>query len=59
MSDVIKYPKRGDYAAKFNELIDLATRDRMRSSGVGVFMSGGLDSTTGGGGRAKGTLGAV
>ena len=46
LEDEIAYPRRGDYVARFLELLDVATRDRLRTRTVGVFMSGGLDSTT-------------
>lgn len=35
-----------DYTERFKELVRTAVSDRLRSDSVGVFMSGGLDSTT-------------
>lgn len=44
--DEIHYRRRGDYIERFLELLDVATRDRLRTDSVGIFMSGGLDSPT-------------
>lgn len=46
VEEEIRYPRRCDYIDRFLELLDVATRDRLRTNTVGVFMSGGLDSTT-------------
>lgn len=35
-----------DYPERFRELLEVALADRLRADRVGVFMSGGLDSTT-------------
>lgn len=42
----IRYKKASDYVDRFKELLGVAVEDRLRSDSVGVFMSGGLDSTT-------------
>ncbi len=42
----IRYKNDSDYVEHFKELMDAATRDRLRTNNVGIFMSGGLDSTT-------------
>jgi len=44
LEDEIRYRRRADYVDQFLELFETATRDRLRSNRVGVFMSGGLDS---------------
>lgn len=41
----LRMPKRNDYVEYFLELLRTAIRDRLRVSSVGIFMSGGLDST--------------
>ncbi len=40
------FRRESDYIDRFNELLDRAVSDRLRTRRVGVFMSGGLDSTT-------------
>jgi len=42
----IKYKRPDEYVEHFNELLDVAVGDRLRTESVGVLMSGGLDSTT-------------
>ena len=46
LEDELRYPRRGDYIERFHELLEVAVRDRLRTTTVGVFMSGGLDSPT-------------
>lgn len=46
LEDEIVYTRRGDYIEQFLELLEVATRDRLRATRVGIFMSGGLDSPT-------------
>jgi len=43
--DPISYKRADDYVEHFEDLIRSAVRDRLRTDRVGVFMSGGLDST--------------
>ena len=42
----IHHKRPGDYVEQFQELLDQAVADRLRTNGVGVLMSGGLDSST-------------
>lgn len=42
----IRYKKAIDYVEHFKELMRVAVADRLRTDRAGVFMSGGLDSTT-------------
>ena len=42
----VEYRRVGDYLERFREVLCLAVRDRLRTSRVGVCMSGGLDSTS-------------
>lgn len=42
----LHYKNAGDYVDHFLELFRQAVGDRLRSTNVGVFMSGGLDSTS-------------
>ncbi len=42
----IRYRRQRDYVDHFQELLWQAVADRLRTDKVGVFMSGGLDSTT-------------
>ena len=42
----LRYHREQDYVEHFRELLRLAVADRLRSSRIGVFMSGGLDSTS-------------
>jgi asparagine synthase (glutamine-hydrolysing) len=45
LEDEIRYRRRTDDIDQFLELLETATRDRLRTDRVGIFMSGGLDST--------------
>ena len=42
----IRYAKASDYVEHFKDLMDAATGDRLRTDRIGIFMSGGLDSTS-------------
>ncbi|HEX9937536.1 MAG TPA: asparagine synthase-related protein, partial [Longimicrobium sp.] len=42
----LRYRRVGDYVEHFAELFDTAVRERTPPGGVGVMMSGGLDSTS-------------
>ena len=42
----IRYRRSHDYVDRFKELFRIAVDDRLRTSDVGVWMSGGLDSTS-------------
>jgi len=46
IEDPISYQRADEYVEHFRELLRRAVRDRLRTNCVGVFMSGGLDSTT-------------
>jgi asparagine synthase (glutamine-hydrolysing) len=46
LHDTITYRRSEDYVDHFNSLLAQAVKDRLRTNSVGVFMSGGLDSTT-------------
>lgn len=46
LGDAIRYPRAQDYVERFRELLRAAVADRLRTRSVGVFMSGGLDSTS-------------
>ena len=46
IDEPIFYRRHGDYVAHFHELLRAAVGDRLRTNRVGIFMSGGLDSTT-------------
>lgn len=43
---VIRYKRADEYVAHFEELLRAAVADRLRTTRVGVCMSGGLDSTS-------------
>jgi asparagine synthase (glutamine-hydrolysing) len=45
IDEPVYFHRRGDYVDRFNELLDQAVADRLRTKRVSVFMSGGLDST--------------
>jgi asparagine synthase (glutamine-hydrolysing) len=45
LEEEITYRRRTEYTDHFLELLETATRDRLRTDRVGIFMSGGLDST--------------
>lgn len=42
----VRYREDDDYVSHFRELLDAAVGDRLRIARIGVFMSGGLDSTS-------------
>ncbi|MCS6806091.1 MAG: asparagine synthase-related protein [Acidobacteriota bacterium] len=42
----IRYKRADDYVAHFGELLRAAVADRLRTTHVGIWMSGGLDSTS-------------
>lgn len=42
----IRYRRAGEYVEHFTDLLQTAVSDRLRSSRAGVWMSGGLDSTS-------------
>ncbi|HEY2011921.1 MAG TPA: asparagine synthase-related protein [Bryobacteraceae bacterium] len=44
--DPVLYRRPDEYIDRFRHLLDLAVRDRLRTSHVGIFMSGGLDSSS-------------
>jgi asparagine synthase (glutamine-hydrolysing) len=44
IDDLIHYPRPKDYADRFQELLGVAVRDRLRTKRIGIYMSGGLDS---------------
>ncbi len=46
VDEPVFYKRSSDYVDRFTELLTLAVRDRTRTPWVGVFMSGGLDSTS-------------
>jgi asparagine synthase (glutamine-hydrolysing) len=45
IDEPVYYRHNSDYVDRFNELLTLAVRDRTRTPWIGVFMSGGLDSS--------------
>lgn len=46
IDEPVYFRRAADYVDRFKELLDTALNDRLRTNKVGVFMSGGLDSTT-------------
>ncbi len=46
IDEPIFYRRQQDYILRFQELLRTAVNDRLRTNRVGIFMSGGLDSTT-------------
>jgi asparagine synthase (glutamine-hydrolysing) len=46
IEEPINHNRAGDYVEQFQELLRTAVDDRLRTDRVGVFMSGGLDSST-------------
>ncbi len=42
----IRYKNSSDYVEKFREIFDTAVSDRLRGDQIGVYMSGGMDSTS-------------
>ena len=45
IDDPVHYPRPEDYADRFQELLRAAVRDRLRTKRIGIYMSGGLDSS--------------
>ena len=45
IDDLVHYPRPQDYTDRFLELLHVAVRDRLRTKRVGLYMSGGLDSS--------------
>ncbi len=46
IQDELHYNRQSDYVENFNELLDSAVNDRLRTDKVAIFMSGGIDSPT-------------
>ena len=46
IDEPVYYKRNSDYVDRFKELLTMAVRDRTRTPWVGVFMSGGLDSSS-------------
>ncbi|HET6955857.1 MAG TPA: asparagine synthase-related protein [Vicinamibacterales bacterium] len=46
VDEPIHFKRADDYTSCFTELVQRATRDRLRTGSAGVLMSGGIDSTT-------------
>jgi len=46
IDEPVYYRRNSDYVDRFKELLTLAVRDRTRTPWIGVFMSGGLDSSS-------------
>ncbi len=46
IEDEVHFKRESDYVERFVELLDQAVSDRLRTDRVGIFMSGGLDSST-------------
>jgi len=46
VDEPIHFKRADDYTERFTELLQNATRDRLRTGSAGVLMSGGIDSTT-------------
>jgi asparagine synthase (glutamine-hydrolysing) len=46
IDEPVFYRRASDYTDRFLELLETAVTDRLRTSRVGVFMSGGVDSTS-------------
>jgi asparagine synthase (glutamine-hydrolysing) len=46
VDEPIHFKRADDYTDRFTELVQCATRDRLRTGSAGVLMSGGIDSTT-------------
>jgi asparagine synthase (glutamine-hydrolysing) len=49
----VRYRRPADYVDHFNELLDTAVADRLRTESASIFMSGGLDSPTVAAGAAR------
>jgi asparagine synthase (glutamine-hydrolysing) len=45
VDEPVFFRRSADYVDRFNELVDAAVSDRLRTDRVSLFMSGGLDST--------------
>jgi asparagine synthase (glutamine-hydrolysing) len=43
--ETVQFKRKGDYVERFQQLLRAAVDDRLRTERVGVFMSGGLDSS--------------
>ncbi len=46
VQEQIRYKREDEYIQHFKVLLEQAVRDRLRTRAVGIYMSGGLDSTT-------------
>jgi asparagine synthase (glutamine-hydrolysing) len=46
VEEPVHFTRAADYTERFGELLRAAVRDRLRTRRAGVFMSGGIDSTT-------------
>ncbi len=46
VDEPLRYKRASDYVEHFRELLHTAVEDRLRTDRVGVFMSGGLDSSS-------------
>ncbi len=46
IDEPVYYKRNSDYVDRFRELLTLAVRDRARTPWIGVFLSGGLDSSS-------------
>ena len=46
IEDPVRYKRSTDYVEHFRDLLRSAVADRLRINCIGIFMSGGLDSTT-------------
>jgi asparagine synthase (glutamine-hydrolysing) len=46
IDEPVFYKRGSDYVDRFVELLTLAVRDRVRTSRIGILMSGGVDSTS-------------
>jgi asparagine synthase (glutamine-hydrolysing) len=46
IDEPVYYKRSSDYVDRFTELLTLSIRDRTRTPWIGVFMSGGLDSSS-------------
>jgi len=46
IEETLLYKRPDDYVDRFRELFDQAVGDRLRTERLGIFMSGGLDSTS-------------
>lgn len=46
VTEPIHYSRDEEYIERFRELLDTSVADRLRTNSAGIFMSGGLDSST-------------